>query len=144
MPLEGEMMSKNNFRRERRERNFEDEPSRVVEVGETVIPAHEFEGRNITDDEDEEISIPEEVHVDVTEMVTNTPEVKKGKVNCELLNIRSDARFGDNIIGKARKDTEVTIFTVGGLDSEWLNVECELVPGVTARGYVMSKYIEEV
>lgn len=137
-------MSKNNFRRERRERNFGDEPSKVVDVNETVIPAYEVEGRNITDDKDEEISIPEEVSVDVTEVVTNTPEVRKGKVNCELLNIRSDAKFGDNIIGRVKKDTIVTIYTIGGIDSEWLNVECEVVPGVTVRGFVMSKYIEEV
>lgn len=137
-------MSKNNFRRERRERNFVDEPSKVVDVNETVIPAYEVEGRNITDDKDEEISIPEEVSVDVTEVVTNTPEVRKGKVNCELLNIRTDAKFGDNIIGRVKKDTIVTIYTIGGIDSEWLNVECEVVPGVTVRGFVMSKYIEEV
>ena len=140
-------MSKNNFRRERRERNLDDEPSKVVDVNETVIPAYEFEGRNIADDEDEEISIPEEVSVDVTELVTNTPEVRKGKVNCELLNIRTEPRFGDNIIGRAEKDTIVTIYTIGGLgglDSEWLNVECEVVPGVTVRGFAMSKYIEEV
>lgn len=137
-------MSKNNFRRERRERNLGDEPSKVVDVNETVIPAYEVEGRNITDDKDEEISIPEEVSVDVTEVVTNTPEVRKGKVNCELLNIRTDAKFGDNIIGRVKKDTVVTIYTIGGIDSEWLNVECEIVPGVTARGFAMSKYIEEV
>lgn len=137
-------MSKNNFRRERRERNLEDEPSKVIGVNETVIPAYEVEGRNFTDDKDEEISIPEEVSIDVTEVVTNTPEVRKGKVNCELLNIRTQPKFGDNIIGRAKKDTDVTIYTIGGIDSEWLNVECEVVPGVTVRGFAMSKYIEEV
>lgn len=137
-------MSKNNFRRERRERNLEDEPSKVIGVNETVIPAYEVEGRNFTDDKDEEISIPEEVGIDVTEVVTNTPEVRKGKVNCELLNIRTQPKFGDNIIGRAKKDTDVIIYTIGGIDSEWLNVECEIVPGVTARGFAMSKYIEEV
>lgn len=89
---------------------------------------------NVVDQEEEPVPklAPEE----------QTPEIRTGVVTTDLLNVRTEPKVGDNILGRIVKGIKVKIYTIGGLDSEWLNIKCDLGTGIKARGYVMSKYIK--
>ena len=124
-------MSKNNrYNREFRtpeEVNKEREAEKAVE--ETV--------ESVADDKTDELK------TEVKEEKPVTPEVKRGTVIAELLNVRSAPEVGDNIIGKLKRYTRVEIITKGGIDNDWHFVKGEMVTGISVSGYVMSKYIEE-
>lgn len=66
---------------------------------------------------------------------------KTGIVKIGALNVRTAPEEGNNILGVILKDAEVTINTDIPAPDGWYNITVELIPGVKATGYVMSKYI---
>lgn len=66
---------------------------------------------------------------------------KKGTVKANKLNVRSAPIVENNIIAVINRGSVVKIFDIA-TPNGWLNVEAIVVPGVTARGYVMSDYVE--
>ena len=71
-------------------------------------------------------------------------EPKNGKVIIRALNVRTAPEIpdkGDNIIGVATNGMDVVINEDIPAPEGWCNITVELVKGVKATGYVMSKYI---
>lgn len=131
------MTKKNRYNREFRtpeEVKKEREAEKAVE--ETVEP--------VADDKTDELkSEVEEEPVPKPAPEELIPEVKRGTVIAELLNVRTAPEVGDNIIGTFKKGTKIEIITKGGTSNDWFFVKGEMLTGVSVSGYVMSKYIEE-
>ena len=71
-------------------------------------------------------------------------EPKNGKVIIRALNVRTTPEIpekGNNIIGVATNGMDVVINEDIPAPEGWCNITVELVKGVKATGYVMSKYI---
>lgn len=71
-------------------------------------------------------------------------ESKIGVVKIRALNVRTEPEIpvsGNNIIGIATNGTKVIINEDNPAPEGWINITVELIPGVKATGYVMSKYI---
>lgn len=66
---------------------------------------------------------------------------KTGIVRIGALNVRTAPEEGNNILGVILKDSEVVINSENPVPEGWYNITVELIPGVKATGYVMSKYI---
>ena len=124
------MTKKNRYNREfRTPEEVKKEREAEKAVKETVEP--------VADDKTDELK------TEVKEEKPVTPEVKRGTVIAELLNVRSAPEVGDNIIGKLKRYTRVDIITTGGTDNTWFFIKGEMAKGVSVSGYVMSKYIDE-
>lgn len=96
-----------------------------------------FEKKEVTQD-----PVTEELK---TEEKPKKKPVKKGPkfgvVRIGALNIRTSPEEGNNILGVITNGTEVTINEDILTPEGWFNITTEMVPGVKATGYVMSKYI---
>ena len=69
---------------------------------------------------------------------------RKGIVNTNALNVRTEAKVGDNIICVIRSGATVFINDLVGVPEGWLNITTEPTKGIKVTGFVMSKYIKEV
>lgn len=129
------MTKKNRYNREFR---TPEESEKIIKdandkIAEKIQEAKEVEETKEIEEEPVPKPAPEEL----------IPEVKRGTVIAELLNVRSAPEIGDNIIGKLKRHTHVDVITKGGTDNTWFFVKGEMVTGVSVSGYVMSKYIDE-
>lgn len=142
MSLEGvKMTKKNRYNREFRtpeEIKKEHEAEKAVE--ETVEPVADDKTDELKTEVEEE-PVPKPAPEEL--ISADEPEVKRGTVIAELLNVRTAPEVGDNVIGKLKKNTPVEIITKVGTDNTWFFVKGEMAIGISVSGYVMSKYIDE-